>query len=349
MPSVEILGSGRIDERDSAFPQAVQLANGDVLCSFSVGGGPAVTGGTEWARSVDGGESWELEGSILPPTTNPVTSNSLKLSLSPHGVTIYAYGARSFKDADGMERRDPVFCQSTDGGRTWSPPRVVSKPAEVRVGISHGILALASGRLLAPIILHGEGRLGEKVVVAVSDDGGETWPRHATVFEDSDQERGYLEIKLAQLDDGRVMATSWTTTLDGGPDFEDSFSISNDDGSTWGAPVSTGIMGQTLTPVALGGDKLLAVYNRRYGEPAIMMALVTFTNDAWAVHYEAPMYAPFSGQSTEPTAVGEEAWAQFEFGFPTAIPLQDGTHLATHWSKEQGKFGVRWTKLRVEF
>ena len=349
MPSVEILGSGRIDGRDSAFPQAAQLANGDVLCSFSVGGGPAVTGGTEWARSVDGGESWELEGSILPPTTDPVTSNSLKLSLSPDGETIYAYGARLLMDAGGTERRDPVFCQSMDGGRTWSPPRVVPKPAEARVGISHGVLALAVGRLLAPIILHGEGRPGEKVVVAVTDDGGETWPRHAIVFEDPDEERGYLEIKLAQLDDGRVMATSWTTTLDGGPDFEDSFSISNDDGSTWGAPVSTGIMGQTLTPVPLGGDRLLAVYNRRYGEPAIMMALVTFANDAWTVRHEAPMYAPFAAQGTEPTAVGEEAWAQFEFGFPTAIPLQDGTHLATHWSKEQGKFGVRWTKLRVDF
>ena len=55
MPTIEILGTGRIDERDSAFPQAVQLPGGDLLCSFSVGGGALVTGGTEWARSRDGG------------------------------------------------------------------------------------------------------------------------------------------------------------------------------------------------------------------------------------------------------------------------------------------------------
>ena len=36
MPNIDILGSGRIDNRDSAFPQAVQLPDGDILCSFSV-------------------------------------------------------------------------------------------------------------------------------------------------------------------------------------------------------------------------------------------------------------------------------------------------------------------------
>ena len=45
MPSVEILGTGRLDERGSAFPQAVELPNGDILCSFNVGGGHFVTGG----------------------------------------------------------------------------------------------------------------------------------------------------------------------------------------------------------------------------------------------------------------------------------------------------------------
>mgnify|MGYP001417387116 CR=1 FL=1 len=49
MPVIEILGSGRIDDRDSAFPSTVQLPNGDILCSFSVGDGPNVGGGTDIA------------------------------------------------------------------------------------------------------------------------------------------------------------------------------------------------------------------------------------------------------------------------------------------------------------
>ena len=47
MPSIEVLGTGQLDDRDSAFPQAVQLPNGDLLCSFNVGGGAIVNGGSE--------------------------------------------------------------------------------------------------------------------------------------------------------------------------------------------------------------------------------------------------------------------------------------------------------------
>ena len=347
MPNIKILSTGRIDERDSAFPQAVQLPNGNVLCSFSVGGGQSVTGGTDWARSTDGGETWTVEGTILPATSNPETTNSLKLTISPNGGTIYAYGARSLKDPTGEARRDPVFCHSTDGGHTWSAPQVVPKPNSVGLGISHGILTLSSGRLLAPAVIHEEGRLGDRTVTAISDDGGKTWPIHTVVFKDANKERGYLELKLAELGPRRLVATCWTTDLSGGPDHEDSFSISNDDGSTWTVPTSTGIMGQTMTPVPLGQDRLLVLYNRRYRVPALMMALATFTDDTWTVHHERVMYDPLTSGSSDQIATGKDEWTQFEFGFPTAIPLQDGTHLATHWSKEGGKFGVRWTKLQV--
>ena len=106
-----MIGTGRLDERESAFPQAVQLPNGEVLCSFGVGGGATATGGTEFARSSDGGETWTLAGSILPPTTNPYTSNFLKLNLSPDGKTIYAYGSRSYrKPEQGLSRITAVRC-----------------------------------------------------------------------------------------------------------------------------------------------------------------------------------------------------------------------------------------------
>ena len=42
-------------------------------------------------------------------------------------------------------------------------------------------------------------------------------------------------------------------------------------------------------------------------------------------------------------------WRAFRFGFPTATRLHDGTFLATHWSVEDGRCGIRWTKLRVDW
>ena len=43
MAHIEILDSGRLDEDESAFPQAVQLPNGDILCSYSNAGGQSAT------------------------------------------------------------------------------------------------------------------------------------------------------------------------------------------------------------------------------------------------------------------------------------------------------------------
>lgn len=353
MPSIEVIGTGRIDERDSAFPQAVQLLGGDLLCSFSVGGGPNAQGGTDWARSTDGGETWSLEGTILAPTEDPYTTNFLKLSLSPDGGTVYAYGSRSDREPGegfGEGSNHPVLCRSADDGRTWSAPQVIPMPCDCALEISHGLLALASGRLLAPAAtLPSQERLGEQVLAAVSDDGGETWPTHAVVFEDPQGKLGYFEQKLAQIAPGRVMATCWTVTLGEVVDQPDSFAISDDDGSTWGPARSTGIRGQTMTPIPLGGDRLLVLYNRRYGDQGIVMALVTFTDTSWSIVYEGLMYDA-RARRERPTDLetGVQEFDSFAFGFPTAIRLQDGSILATHWCQEDGDFGIRWTKLRID-
>ena len=352
MASIEILGTGRIDERESAFPQAVQLPDGDILCSFNVGGGAHATGGSDWARSTDGGETWEVEGTLLPRKEG--STNALKLSLSADGRTVYAYGSRHFTRATkvfGDSENEPVFLRSLDGGRTWSPPRSVPMQGHRKLEISHGILPLRSGRLLAPAAtLDSKDTLGKQVLAAVSDDGGETWPRHAVVFEDPEARLGYLEQKLAQTDEGLLIATCWTVTLGDVVDEEDSFVISRDDGLTWSVPRSTGIRGQTMTPIPLGGDRLLVLYNRRYGNQGIVMNLVTFTSGGWEIHYEGLMYDPGTRQD-RPTglATGVEEFGGFQFGFPTAIRLQDGDYLATHWSREGGRFGVRWTRLRIDW
>ncbi|MCH8063920.1 MAG: exo-alpha-sialidase [Chloroflexi bacterium] len=351
MPSIEILGKGRIDERDSAFPQAVQLPNGDLLCSFNAGGGAIVAGGSDWARSTGGGETWTLEGTILPRTDNPRTTNALKLSISPEGV-VFAYGSRAYPQAGhgfGHVRNEPVFC--TFDGVGWSSPTVVPMPADCPLEISHGILPLSSGRLLAPAAtLPAQGRLGEQVIVAISDDGGRTWPRHAVVFQDPEKKLGFFEQKLADIGQGRVIATCWTVTLEGVEDRPNCFAISEDRGSTWGPAMSTGINGQTMTPIPLGQDRLLVLYNRRYGDQAIMMALVTFTDESWTVRYEGVLYdANQSRQRPDDTVSGVDELDGFTFGFPTAVMLQDGTIFATYWSREDGKNGVSWTKLAVDW
>ena len=352
MPTIEILATGRLDDRESAFPMAVQLAGGDILCSYSVGGGAHVSGGTDWSRSADNGQTWQVEGTILPKDEVRNRSNCLKLTKSADGQTIYAYGQWANANTDrkfGTRESGALLCRSVDGGRTWNEPQPVPMP-EGPLEVSHGVLPLNSGRLLAPAatLFHPE-ELGLQVITALSDDDGETWS-HTVAFEDPVKEHGYFEQKFVELDDNHVMGVAWTVTLGDYSDLEDSFVISKDGGTTWGRIHSTGIRGQTMTPVYLGDDRLLVLYNQRHGQQVIKMCLVTFAQDHWTVHHESVLYdARTTYERFDSVQSGIDELEDFAFGFPTAIPLQDGAFLATHWSVEYGKFGIRWTRLQIDW
>ena len=352
MLSIEAVGTRRIDDRDSAFPMAAQLVGGDILCSYGVGGGALVTGGTDWSRSTDNGATWQVEGTILPKDEARNRANFLKLTRSLDGQTIYAYGQWIDANTDqqfGARDSGALICRSVDGGKTWSQPQPVPMP-DGPLEVSHGILPLKSGRLLAPAAtLFDPDELGLQVIAALSDDDGQTWS-HSVAFEDPKKEHGYFEQKFVELDDNRVMGVAWTVTLGEYSDLENSFVISNDCGSTWGSIHSTGIRGQTMTPIYLGNDRLLVLYNQRHGQQAIRMCLVTFRDDSWIVHHESMLYdARAFYERSASVESGIDELNGFAFGFPTAIPLRDGSYLATHWCVEDGKCGIRWTRLKIEW
>ncbi len=48
MPKIEVQEMGHIDRSDSAFPTLVSLDNGDIICGFSVGGGPSAMLGKQY-------------------------------------------------------------------------------------------------------------------------------------------------------------------------------------------------------------------------------------------------------------------------------------------------------------
>jgi sialidase-1 len=351
---IEILDRGTIDDRDSAFPQVVELPNGDLIASYSNAGGQFVTGGTDWSRSTDGGRTWQGEGTILAATSEPESTNFLKPSISRDGRTIYAYGSRlrrSTHDGFGGRPTEAIFVTSIDGGRTWSEPAVIPMPTD-RLEISHGILVLESGRLLAPAATIEPARYGEQVVVAISDDGGRTWPRHAVAMQDPGGTYGFLEQKLAELSPGRVIASAWTSTLAEMNDTTNSYAISEDGGLTWSAPRAIGTRGQTLSVVPLGataGDLVMLLYNRRYGEQGIVMAIARMTDRDWPIEFEALLFDARGRRAAPERENGVAEMLDFKFGFPTAIRLRDGSYLASWWSVEDasGRSGVRWAKLQV--
>ncbi len=103
-----------------------------------------------------------------------------------------------------------------------------------------------------------------------------------------------------------------------------------------------------MTPISLGDDRLLVLYNKRHGEQEIRMCLVTWTDQIWTVHHESTMYNAKSFYKRDSTVEsGIDELDDFAFGYPTAIKLNDGTFLATHWCHEHGNCVIRWTRLKV--
>ena len=354
MASIEVLDRGTIDDNDSTFPQAVELPDGDLLASYSNAGGLDVSGGTDASRSTDGGRTWQREGTILASTSDPVSTNLLRVSRSWDGGTVYAYGQRSYVSPTavfGERRSEPIFVHSHDGGRTWSVPSRIPMPTDL-LEISHGILALPSGRLLAPAATIEPDHVGEQVLVAISDDSGATWRRQIVAMEDAGSSNGFLEQKIARLPDGRLIASAWTVDKTDITDRPNSYAVSADDGLSWTRPRSIGTSGQTLSIVPLGpaaGDRVLVLYNRRYGAQGIVMAVARMTAEQWPIEFEGLLYDAGTTRAGMVHATGLAEMLELKFGFPTGIPLRDGTILATWWTADgpAGRTGVRWAKLRV--
>lgn len=346
MPGIEILDSGHIDRSDSAFPTVVQMDDGGLVCAYSVGGGAHVSGGTHCSRSSDGGQTWTYEGPILKPMPEPLTTNSLKVSRTADG-TILAYGQRDQKEQPNKRISDPVLCLSTDGGRIWSGPQIIPFQMPGPYEISNAIVVTEDGRWLAPAASFHDGRYGERVVLHESSDQGATWPKMYTVFEHPDAGIGYLEQKVIECQAGSMFAMAWVQDYEADTDLKNGYSFSHDGGRTWDAARSTDIQGQTMTPVWLGDDRFLVLYNKRFGEQSVQMCLVRASGDHFDVEFEGTMFGGRARLELTDDISSQEQIALIRFGFPTAVRLDEETFLATHWCEEHGVCGIRWTRLRV--
>ena len=352
MPTIEILGSGHIDRGDSAFPTLVRLDNGDIICGFSRGGGAHAEGDTHCARSADGGRTWNYLGVVLERCENPVKTNHLRLSRTAD-ETILAYGQRDQKvsSADGTRHQacEPVLCRSTDGGHTWSPPQVIPFQIEGPYEISNPIVVAADGRWLAPAATLHDGRYGERVVLHESVDRGATWPNMYTVFQDPGTGIGYLEQKLLEMKPGQMLAIAWVQNFTTDTDLKNAFSVSTDGGRSWQGPFPTGIQGQTMTPVWLGRDRFLVLYNKRFGDQSVQMCLVRVSGSSWSVDFEGILFDGRARLELTEDVSSQEQIGLIQFGYPMGLLLEENTVLAVHWCVEDGVCGIRWTRLRVRW
>src|SRR5207247_9906322 len=108
----------------------------------------------------------------------------------------------------------------------------------------------------------------------ISADGGATWPGESIVAVDPGNRVFYWDQRLAVHPcTGELVAMFWTHDVQAGTDRDVHVAWGSADGRAWSPPRATGLAGQHCQPVAIGGDRLVAVYSHRGRPPGIRAAL----------------------------------------------------------------------------
>jgi hypothetical protein len=219
------------------------------------------------SRSGDGGLSWSLPATVqFEPG---VYSDKSATTADPFrgGRAYEAWDVRTGSDVDTASAWS---ARSSDGGRTWSPPRLVYDPGEEDVAPLVTEIAVLPHRVLLDVMTVVDSASNtQDVMAARSVDGGRTWSRPALIAHGSANEAIDPDTGTAAL--GTVI-TSVTVGPHGVPtvawnDIASPHSSrvlasrSTDGGRSWRRPVAVSrVRGQAIqASIAAAGDGTLGI------------------------------------------------------------------------------------------
>ena len=270
-PAVEPVLSHEIvrateEARRNGEASFIPLKDGSLLLLYGAHSKPGDwdRGEIRQIRSRDGGKTWsEPETVFSDPKRSLFQCSLARLPSGDLGLThsSLANGTDAIK----------VFRRSSDDGKTWSEPIVISDKAHAyTTGPWDKLYVLESGRVLAllhcnlkPNTTKQGGPLGSYAVY--SDDDGKTWSRSpaAEVLHVADNphrahEWGFWEPALVEHAPGKLLMLGRTPN---GWLWE---SRSADNGTTWSMPVKTAVPNPVAPPVLTrvpGSDTLVLIQN----------------------------------------------------------------------------------------
>jgi sialidase-1 len=351
-----------VHSRHGYFPGLTVLPSGEILAMLMLAEAfEAPNGTTCVTRSLDGGETWRMEGPVYDKrTVGHETTDVMKPTLLKDGRLI-AIGYRfdrfdpeqgiGVEETGGLLPGDDIVCFSGDNGKTWSVPETIPKSRPELIEISGPCVQLGSGDLVAVGALvkmaDGGNPSGQKGVLVRSRDGGRTWDDGTVFFRAPNGNLTPYESRLVEMPDGRLVALVWAYDTSCGRHYPNMVVVSRDGGYTWSAPIDTGVMAQASNLVALGDELLLTIHAHRGDDPAIIVRRVDLAGDCWREVEQKSIWGAGMGPQTRAGQTMTAMFTSLKFGQPSVVHLSGDEYLAAHWSVEDGQGKIRAHRLRV--
>jgi hypothetical protein len=246
---------------------------------------------------------------------------------------------------------------STDGGRTWGDRHRIDLGPSPAASPTGPVRRLRDGGLAQPFEHwkeHGDPDPGRPAaLLRLSLDEGRTWDDELTVARHPSNELFYWDQRLAtHPDDGRLVAMFWTHEPGAGMDRDVHIAWGDPLARTWTTPAPTGLPGQHCQPIALGGDRLLAVYTQRRDPPGVRVALSQDFGATWDHDGAIEVYSSEAGREpgTGAMRAQEDFWndmGTWQFGHPSGALLPSGEVLVVFYGGSGQTRPLRWRRLGV--
>jgi hypothetical protein len=286
-----------------------------------------------FARTADGGESWEPARVIFDPGTSSQTIGNL--IVVPAGGTLVNVAVRIDAQPGNTRAASVIAMRSTDRGQTWSEPVRVAehlgigaRDPETGAAIRDGaiILAAAAGPGATLHVVWQDARFSggarDGIAYSRSADGGSTWS--APVRVNPNPAVAAFTPNVHVLDDG-TLGVTYFDLRDNTPDASTLpagyfLARSGDGGQTWtetriagpfdlaGAPNANGLFLGDYMGLTGGGGAFLSLFVRTTGDMAnrndVFFARVpggaagtgkaSSGDPAWSTRWAAEAAPPFS-------------------------------------------------------
>jgi len=345
--------------RGAYMPAILPLEDGSWLACQHTGEGLGTPDNRiECLRSNDSGTTWKNEGCIHE-LDESWAYRGPHITRTPNGrlvmtATRYETGGLIFDtESEALQRPELLLFSSLDQGRTWSAPQVIPHGLSPKRYTANGagiLLQLSPNRWMYPLETWKpegyEGPPDQKAAALFSSDTGNTWGEFTVVADDPSGENLWWDQMCTLLPDGRVYTMLWTHLYGTSEDLNNHWTISEDMGLTWSAPISTNLRGQVCSPVALANGVIAAIYNYRHDPQGIRVALSENLSefDREIVIFDAGTEATL-GEPENDNFLAEHM--QIAFGKPGGICLTNGDLLAYFWCTTRGITHTRWVQLTL--